>query len=175
YGGDQGKTVAEGGANIRLSGKASYLIDSVAITGNILSDTTTNIDIDHSTDVAISSNTFFAPKPGNLTVSNSERVVVTGNTFNPRQFERPGTIFFVDSKDCVLANSTLKDFQDEEGAVQIVNCEGMLISGLVLTGCKSGLVFQNTRDSVVANCLIRGLPDGVKGVQTDAASEVSSK
>ena len=90
YGKDRSKTVAEGGSNIRLAGKPIYPIDSVTITGNVLSDTTTNIIVEHAMDVAISANNFFAPKPAHLHVSDSQRVVVTGNTFNPRQFERPG-------------------------------------------------------------------------------------
>lgn len=90
YGGSETATLAPGGANIRLAGKAIYPIDSVTITGNVLSDTTTNIDINHAMDVAVSANNFFAPKPAHLTVKNSRRVVVTGNTFNPRQFVRPG-------------------------------------------------------------------------------------
>ena len=61
YSGDEAMTTAPGGANIRLSGKAIYPIDSVTITGNVLSDTTHNIDIAHSVDVTIGSNTFFAP------------------------------------------------------------------------------------------------------------------
>ena len=61
YSGDKDKTVAPGGANIRLAGKAVYLIDSVTISGNVLSDTTTNIDIRHAMDVAISANNAVRP------------------------------------------------------------------------------------------------------------------
>ena len=76
----------------------------------MLSDTSVNIDINHAIDVAINANTFFAPLPDNLRVTNSKRVVVTGNTFNPRQFVRPGTIRFEDSADCLVAHSTLHKF-----------------------------------------------------------------
>lgn len=64
---------------------AATPIDSVTISGNVLSDTTTNIDIDYALDVPINANNFFAPKPANLRVANSKRAVVSGNTFNPRQ------------------------------------------------------------------------------------------
>ena len=58
YGSGETKLVAPGGANIRLAGKETYPIDSVTITGNVLSDTTTNIDIDYALDVAINGRGF---------------------------------------------------------------------------------------------------------------------
>ena len=90
------------GANIRLAGEKIYPIDSVTITGNVLSDTAVNIDIDHADDVTINGNNFFAPKPTNIRGTNSRRIVVSGNTFNPRQFTRPGTILFRNCQDCLI-------------------------------------------------------------------------
>ena len=118
YSGSEDKTVAPGGANIRLAGKEVYPIDSVTISGNVISDTTTNIDINDALDVVISANTFFAPKPNNLMVANSQRVIVNGNTFNPRQFSRPGTIHFRNSQDCIVTNSTLHQFTSENARDQ---------------------------------------------------------
>ncbi len=154
YSGDEEKTNAPGGANIRLAGKEIYPIDSVTISGNVLSDTTTNVDIRYVHDVAISSNNFFAPKPNNLTVSNSQRVVVTGNTFNPRQFARPGTIRFTDCADCILANSTIHKFATPDGAVILDRCSGFMLTGLALTDCDSGIVLKSTIGSTIANCRV---------------------
>lgn len=154
YGGQDGKTVAPGGANIRLAGKKIYPIDSVTISGNVLSDTTTNIDIEHAMDIAISANNFFAPKPGNLRVAKSTRVVVTGNTFNPRQFERPGTILFQDCSDCVIANSTLHKFTTSEGGLILERCAGFSLNGLVLSECGSGIVLRGTRDTTISSCRV---------------------
>ena len=111
------KQAAPGAANIRLAGKASYPINSVTITGNVLSDTTTNVDVQHSTDVAITGNNFFAPGNENLTVGESKRVVVSGNTFNPRQHVRPGTIEFRNAHDCVFSSNSLHAFATESGGV----------------------------------------------------------
>jgi len=170
YGGKKGATMAPGGSNIRLRGKAIYLIDSVAITGNVISDTTTNLLIDHSMDVTLSGNTFFAPKPGHLTVTNSERVIVSGNTFNPRQFERPGTIHFKDSKDCVLTGNTLHQFATPDGALILENCEGFTVNGLSLTDCGSGIVLKNTRDTSIASCSARRTAEGATALSIDANS-----
>jgi hypothetical protein len=171
YGGDKAKTVAPGGANIRLAGKEIYDIDSVAITGNVLSDTTTNIDISYAHDVAISSNTFFAPKPNNLLVANSQRVVVTGNTFNPRQFERPGTIRFTDCDDCIVANSTMHQFATSDGAVILERCSGMSLTGLLLTDCGSGIVLKETSATAIANCRVSRTADGATDLSVDGSNK----
>ena len=154
YSGSEEKTQALGGANIRLAGKAIYPINSVTISGNVISDTTTNVDISYSHDVTVSANTFFAPKPNNLLVANSQRVVVTGNTFNPRQFARPGTIRFVNCADCILANSTIHKFATPDGAVILDQCSGFSLTGLLLTDCDSGIVLTSSKDTIIANCRV---------------------
>lgn len=154
YGASKEQTVAPGGANIRLAGKAIYPINSVTISGNVLSDTTSNIDIDYAHDVAISANNFFAPQPANLVVSNSQRVTVTGNTFNPRQFVRPGTITFANCSDCIIANSTLHKFATDDGALILNRCSGFTVNGLNLSDCGSGIVLTNTTNTTVANCRV---------------------
>lgn len=161
YGKDRTKTVALGGANIRLAGKAIYPINSVTISGNVLSDTTTNIVVNHSHDVAISANNFFAPKRSNLHVSNSQRIVVTGNTFNPRQFVRPGTIRFLNSGDCIIANSTVHKFTTNTGALVFDGCDGFTINGLNLSDCGSGIILRNTSNTTISNCRASRTTNGV--------------
>jgi len=160
YGSGETKLVAPGGANIRLAGKETYPIDSVTITGNVLSDTTTNIDIDYALDVAINANNFFAPQPANLHVSHSQRVVVAGNTFNPREFERPGTITFEDSADCIISNSTLHNFATDAGAVILNRCSGFTLNGLNLSDCGSGFVLNSTTDTTISNCRVTRTTEG---------------
>lgn len=170
YSGAEGKTNAPGGANIRLAGKEIYPINSVTISGNVLSDTTTNINISYSHDVTIASNTFFAPKPNNLLVSRSQRVVVSGNTFNPRQFTRPGTIRFTDCEDCVLANSTIHKFATQDGAVILNRCSGFMLTGLVLSDCDSGIVLRDTSATTIANCRVSRTTEGKADLAVDGSN-----
>lgn len=158
YGATNEKTIAPGGANIRLSGKKLYPINSVTITGNVLSDTSTLVEISHSHDVTVSGNTFFAPMPNNLIVENSQRVVASSNTFNPRQFVRPGIIRFTKCKDCVLSNSTLYQLATDRGGVQLTDCTGCLVSGLLLSECSSGIRLNNTNNTTISNCRVSGTP-----------------
>lgn len=170
YGGDQGKTVAPGGANIRLAGKEIWPIDSVTITGNIISDTSVSVEIDRSMDVTLSGNTFFAPKPAHLVVTNSQRITVTGNTFNPRQFERPGTLRFENCRDCLITASSIRGAITPEGALRLENCDGFVISALNLSECASGLVLKGCNDTVITGCRVGRLPDGAAALVVDADS-----
>lgn len=170
YGRSQEKTAAPGGANIRLAGKKIYPIDSVTISGNVLSDTTTNIDIEHACDVAVNANNFFAPQPDNLRVKNSRRVTVTGNTFNPRQFVRPGTVSFVQCADCVVAACTLHHFATDRGALVLDRCDGFILNGLQLSDCGSGIVLRDTANTSISACRVSGTPAGVPDLSIDAGN-----
>lgn len=156
YSNDENVTVAPGGANIRLAGKAIYPINSVTISGNVLSDTTTNVDIHHAHDVIVTGNTFFAPKPDNLTIANSQRVIVSSNTFNPRQFVRPGTIRLIDSENCLLANLTIHKFATDQGAIILQRCSNCQINAVNLSDCGSGIVLKDSRDISITNCRASG-------------------
>ena len=171
YGSGETKMVAPGGANIRLAGKEIYPIDSVTISGNVLSDTTTNIDIDYALDVAINANNFFAPQPANLYVSHSQRVVVSGNTFNPREFERPGTIRFDDCADCIFATSTLHNFATDAGAVILNRCRGFTINGLNLSDCGSGFVLNSTTDTTISNCRVTRTTEGAADISINDSNK----
>lgn len=169
--GKKDQKLAPGGANIRLAGKEIYPINSVTISGNVLSDTTANIDIDHAFDVAINANNFFAPYPANLHVSNSQRVVVSGNTFNPRELERPGTITFEDCSDCIIASSTLYKFATDAGAVILNRCSGFTLNGLNLSDCGSGFVLNSTTDTTIANCRVTRTVEGSPDISIDDSNK----
>ena len=171
YSGKDIDTVAPGGANIRLAGKKSYPINSVTISGNVLSDTTVNVDVSYAHDVAINANNFFAPKPDNLKVANSQRVVVTGNTFNPRQFQRPGTIVFEECDDCIVSSNTLHKFDTDQGALIFRRCNGCIVSSLILTDCGSGIHIEASADLSISNCRIARLATGKTPVKIDSASQ----
>ncbi len=169
-GGAEQKTVAPGGANIRLLGKEIWPIDSVAITGNVISDTTISVEIDRSMDVTLSGNTFFAPKPDHLVVTRSQRVTVTGNTFNPRQFDRPGALRFTDCRDCLVTGSSIHDARSTDGALILENCEGFVIDGLNLTDCARGIVVKNSRDCLISDCRVARTDEGGADIEIDDRS-----
>jgi hypothetical protein len=170
YSGSEDRTVARGGANIRVVGKEIYPIDSVTITGNVLSDTTHNVDINYALDVVISANTFFAPKPANLTVANSRRIVVNGNTFNPRQFVRPGTIRFTNTHDSVFAASTLHSLAAKDGSVILDGCTGFLLNALNFSDCGSGLLLQRCSNVSISGCRTSRTASGGVDLSADSSN-----
>ena len=170
YGGKNDKTIAPGGANIRLSGKEIYPINSVTITGNVLSDTSTLVEIRHSHDVTVTGNTFFAPMPNNLTIAHSQRVVISSNTFNPRQFVRPGIIRFTHCTDCILANATLYQLATDRGAVRLSECSGCLLSGLIISECNSGMLINKTNNTTISNCRVSGTQEDSFDVLIDQSN-----
>ena len=170
YSGKDYELLAPGGANIRLLGKAIAPIDSVTISGNVMSDTSVNVDLRDCTDVTLTGNNFFAPNPDNLHVTRSRRIIINGNTFNPREFERPGRIVFDQCQDCILSNNNLRAMHAEDGAVVIKNSERLSLTGNILTESAGGLRFENTKDIIVSDWIVSGFPEGRNWISKDEKS-----
>lgn len=167
YGGSDYDSIAPGGANIRILGKEVWPVDSVAITGNVISDTEVLIDLSHVTDLTLSGNTFFAPNPDFLHVRDSKRVLVNGNTFNPRQFERPGRIVFERCHDSILTDCTLRALQATDGAVIVRDSARIQLHSNILTESQSGVRVENSEEISVKDWIVSGLPDGKELVESN--------
>jgi len=176
YSGKDYDKLAPGGANIRIRGKKIWPIDSVTISGNVISDTSLNVDIADATDIALTGNTFFAPNPDNLKIKNSKRIIVNGNTFNPRQFDRPGRITLQECQDCILSNCTFRALDTEGGAIILDHCRRMNLSSNIMTECKSGVLVKDSSHISLHNWTVSGLPDDVEFLETTGVcSKVSVK
>ncbi len=173
YGGKKYESLAPGGANVRILGKAIWPIDSVAITGNVMSDTSVLLDISRATDITISGNTFFAPNPDFLHAADSKRLVITGNTWNPRQFDRPGRLRFERCDDSILSQNTFRALAAEDGAIQIKDCQRILATGNILTESQSGITIEKSQGIVVKSWIASGLPEGSTFLKVDSESEVT--
>lgn len=170
YSGKDFKELAPGGANIRFLGKEIAPIDSVTITGNVLSDVSLNVDLRDCTDVTFTGNVLFAPNPDNLHVIRGKRIVVNGNTFNPREFERPGRIVFEACQDCIFSNNTLRALLAPEGSIVVKGSRRLALNGNVLTESQGGLKIEGSSDIVVKDWLVSGLPEGAALVVKDETS-----
>ncbi|MEM7697901.1 MAG: right-handed parallel beta-helix repeat-containing protein [Verrucomicrobiota bacterium] len=135
-------SIAPGGANIRLIGKEIWPIDSVTISGNIISDTETMVDFVLCQDVILTGNTFFAPNPTNLRVRDCARLVINGNTFNPRQWERPGELLLVGCRDTILSNNSFHRLLNPDGAVQLRQCQDITVIGCRFSECAAGVTVE---------------------------------
>ncbi len=145
---------APGGANIRIEGRPEYPVDTVTIGNNILSDTSISIDIDYAKDIAITGNGFFTSMPGDLLVQNSQRVVVSGNTFNPRQEWSIGGIVFRDSESCIFSANTVHAIKDPKAAILFERCRNSRISDCVITDINHGILLRECRNCEVVDTII---------------------
>ena len=171
YSGADFTELAPGGANIRFLGKEIAPIDSVTISGNVLSDVSVNVDLQDCTDITFSGNVLFAPNPDNLHVVRGKRVVVNGNTFNPREFERPGRVVFEECQDCVFSNNTLRALAAPDGSVLVKSSKRLALNGNLLTESQGGVAIEKSSDIVVRDWLASGLPEGTPLVSKDEDSE----
>ncbi len=170
YSGQEFKELAPGGANLRFLGKESAPIDSVTISGNVLSDVSLNVDLRDCTDITFTGNVLFAPNPDNLHVIRGKRVVVNGNAFNPREFDRPGRIVFEACQDCVFSNNTLRALLAPEGSIVVRGSRRLALNGNLLTESLGGVKIEDSSDIVVKDWLVSGLPEEARFVVKDEAS-----
>lgn len=171
YSGKKFAEIAPGGANIRFVGRESYPINSVSIIGNALSDVSCNVDLRDCNDIIFSGNTLFAPNPENLLITRGKRIIVTSNSFNPREFERPGQIIFDQCEDSIFSNNTLRGLLAPEGAVTVKDSSRINLSNNILTESTGGIAVQGSKDVSVRGWMISGLPDGTQWLSKDDASE----
>lgn len=161
YSGKDYAELAPGGANVRLLGKAIAPIDSVTITGNVMSDVSLNVDLQDCMDIVFANNTLFAPNPDNLHLTRCRRVVVNANTFNPREFERPGRIVFDSCQDCLFTANSLRGLLAEDGVLVARNCERLLLASNILSESRSGILLENCKEVTTKDWIVSGLPEGV--------------
>jgi len=154
YSGKDFKELAPGGANIRILGKEVYPIDSVTISGNVLSDVSLNVDLRDCTDITFTGNVLFAPNPDNLHVTRGKRVLVNGNTFNPREFERPGRIVFDQCQDCIFSDNTLRALMDPLGAVVVRKSMRIALHDNLLTESPGGISIEQSGHIVVKDWIV---------------------
>ncbi len=147
--------IAPGGANIRIEGRPDYPVDTVTIGNNILSDASIGIDIHLAKDVALTGNAFFTSMPGDLRVERSQRILVTGNTFNPRQDWSIGGIVFRDSNDCIFNANTVRGSRNPEAAILLERCEGIRISDCILSENDHGIVLRDSIDCEIVDTRIK--------------------
>ena len=158
YSGSQYESLAPGGANIRILGKDLWPIDSVTITGNVISDTSVLIDIDTATEISVTGNTFFAPNPDFIHATACKRLSLNGNTFNPRQFVRPGRLIFSRCEDSIISNCTFHALNEGGGAIQLDQCQRMALHNNILSDSESGVIVTNSRAITIKDWTVSGIP-----------------
>lgn len=164
---------ARRGANIRIFGRANYPANMIAITGNVLSDASRNLDFDYVSGATVTGNTFFTAKPVDVDVRRSRRLTFAGNHFDPRFYEgareQTGGLRFADCDDIALSALQIASVRSPSGAIALTDCNRVAITGCVVRDCAAGISLTRVTDSALTGNILSEI-DGGAITETDCVN-----
>lgn len=161
---------APGSSNILIDGKSieySFTEEQRAgnftITGNVLSDAQTNIDIRNIRSLTITGNTMWKGYAYNMIIRDCKNFIVSNNVFdkNPRYGYGDGAqaklaILFENCNGAVINGNHQRGVGDIPAAFVIRNSRQINMTACnILDYGKVGLLLENVSDSRVSGCIIR--------------------
>lgn len=137
---------------------------NITITGNVLSDVQVNIHLANVRGAAIAGNTIWKGYESNVLLENCDVVSMTGNTMdrNPRYHYGDGGdaklgVVLKNCTRCVLSSCLINGVGDREGALELIGCREVSVSGCTIDGySKHGVVAKNSTRCLLDNNLIGG-------------------
>jgi hypothetical protein len=169
---------------LRRNGRETTREGNVTITGNVFSDVQVNVEVQHSRGVTITGNTFWEGFQHDLTVTDSDNVVVTGNNFdrNPRYLvngndnaEKNG-IVFQRCTDSIFSNNVISGVWKHRAAVDIESCNRLQIChNSILDSDGVGLRLEQVTNSMVTGNIIRDDREEEKRSKESSLTTVGGK
>ncbi len=162
--------LAPGSTNILIESKSlktSFTDEqkdgNITITGNVLSDAQTNMNIRNTRGLTITGNTLWQGYTYNMVVRACENFIVSNNVFdkNPRYGYGDGNeaklaVLFEDCNGAVISGNHQRGVGDIPAAFVIRNSRQINMTGCnILDFGKVGLLLENVSDSRVSDCMIR--------------------
>jgi len=143
---------------------------NITITGNVMSDAQTNIDIRNTRGLTITGNTMWKGYAYNMIIRGCENFIVSNNVFdkNPRYGYGDGdqaklAVLFEDCNGAVISGNHQRGVGDIPAAFVIRNSRQINMTGCnILDFGKTGLLLDNVSDSRVSGCMIRENRKGQK-------------
>lgn len=134
----------------------------ITITGNILSDTTTNVHLKDVRGVTLTGNTMYLGVEHDVLVEDSEHVVIGANNLTlSARYEKSfahvhGGVLLRNSRDCSIDGLHLNGVRHEPAALRVERCERVNITGVsILDSDGAGIALVDTRLSQVRGGMIR--------------------
>ena len=147
-------------ANVRLIGRDDYPINTASISANVMSDASRNIDMAYVSGIAMAGNVFFNA-PIDVHVENGRRMTLTGNQFDPREYEaardKEGGLKLVDCEDVVLTGLQMSEITSTHPAIDLERCQRVTLTSSQLRNCVRGILVRSCSDCLVSNNLISGV------------------
>ncbi len=150
-------------ANVRFIGAAPDGTRNwgfLTITGNVFTDTETNIDIQKARTVSITGNTVGTGYCHSMRITDSSNVTIGVNTFDRhpryRDEDKADNAMLLSNCDDVTINGLhINGVRRSEGGLVIENCRRVNLSGCTIVDCDhAGLVMKDVSNSRVSDCLI---------------------
>ncbi|NUQ66203.1 MAG: right-handed parallel beta-helix repeat-containing protein [Pirellulales bacterium] len=154
----------EDSANIRFIGadpEGARTWGFLTITGNVFTDTETNIDIRKARTVSITGNTVGTGYRHSLRIEDSSNITIGPNTFDrhPRYRDEQtadNALWLGKCDDVTISGLHVNGVRRTEGGLVLEDCRRVNLTGCTILDCdNAGLVFKAVSDSRVSDCLIR--------------------
>ena len=160
---------ANGSANIRIKGKGDggklgpTREGHFTITGNVLSDVETNVDLLDCRGVTLTGNTFWMGYVHNLKVQRSSHIVLGPNSMerNPRydygtSKEASNSVVFLQCENCTIQGLNLHQTKKAKAGLVVEDSFGFNISGCSIIECEpTGMMLIRVKESLVSGCRIK--------------------
>jgi len=156
---------------LRREGRATTREGHVTITGNVFSDVQVNLEIRQARGVTVSANTFWEGFAYDLSVEDSQNVVITGNNFdrNPRYLvngnglaEKNG-VLLRRVADSAFSDNVVVGVHGQEAAVDVTDCARLRVTNnSILDSDGPALRLTRLSRSVVTGNLLRDDRDEAK-------------
>lgn len=163
-------------ANVRLLGRDDYPINTVAITGNVMSDVNCSIDADYISGTTITGNVFFTGKPTDIRIKNSQRLVLANNQFDPRRYEgarsQEGGVHLLDCHDLTINGLQFSAITNTDPALWLTRCERVVLTGCQLYECTNGLRLEDCRTVLLGNNMISGIAEDGYALDATGTSDM---
>ena len=176
-----GCTIQHGAINILIKGPTIPLpnVDErrhghITITGNILSDVSENIHLEHVRGVVITGNTAWQGEKYNLFADHCTSLVIGPNNFDRNPLYRfegadADAILFRDCTDSTITGLQLRESRFAPAGIMLENCDRFHLSGLTLLDCDHvGLLLKGVKRSQITGCMIRDDRPNAKSLSIQA-------
>jgi len=157
-------------ANIRMIGRGNSKPDqpeirwgNVTISGNVLSDVSTNVHLKECRGVTLQGNTFWMGYDHNLLVEDCSNILVGPNNLdrNPSYdygdaAQSKNAVVFRNCDDCTINGLHVSNVHSNLAAIELDRCRRCNVSACSILDCDGpGLLLQNVTQSLITGCIIR--------------------
>ncbi len=167
------------GANLRILGRPGYPINTVSITGNVMSDAAVNVELNHARAVTFSGNHLLQAYPHDVLVRRSEQISFTGDQIASRLYEgerqQQDGCLIESSRGVTMTGVQFNQMLWPEGALRIDDCRQVHLLGCLFRDCRRGIVLNRSSMILVTGCSATGTDEDGEDLEIIDCRDVRSQ